>query len=177
MTCMKTNPKRLGKKNRAFGKAFELKVRKDLEKQGWIVFRNSNDVKFYHSIEYDGKRMFDKVLGSIPIVKPIDYAKFEQTTGHWNPFTKSMMMSQSGFPDFLAIYKMTDDSPYIDQISGRGCIRPTWEVRFFECKGGDKNHNSLDKKEKEKVKWIEANLKIPVIIVRKGEKRGEIVYG
>ena len=140
---MKTNQKIQGKKNRARGKAFELKVRKDLEKQGWIMFRNSMDV-----IE----------------------GKFKQTTGHWNPFTKSMMMSQSGFPDFICLKynKMT------------GSINPVplgWNIQFVECKGGDNNHNKLDKEEKEKVDWIKYNLQIPVIVANKGEKRGEIIYG
>ena len=42
------NPNRVkqGKKNRASGKAFELKVRHNLEEKGWFVFKNSNNVEF-----------------------------------------------------------------------------------------------------------------------------------
>lgn len=37
--------KAMGKRNRAAGARFEIKVRKDLEKQGWIVARWTNNVK------------------------------------------------------------------------------------------------------------------------------------
>lgn len=32
------------------------------------------------------------------------------------------------------------------------------------------------KKEKEKCKWIKENLKIPILVASKSEKRGEIIY-
>ena len=43
--------KKQGKKNRAAGAAFELRVRKDLESQGWIVDKWSNNVE--HVIKFD----------------------------------------------------------------------------------------------------------------------------
>ena len=39
------NKKKQGKKNRASGQRFELKVRKDLEEKGWIVSKWMNNVK------------------------------------------------------------------------------------------------------------------------------------
>lgn len=117
-----------GKRNRAAGKRFELKVRADLESKGWIVFRNSMDVK-------DGK--------------------FKQTTGHWNPFTRTIMMNSSGFPDFIGIV-----------IGPNGSN----QIEFFECKVNGK----LDKIEKEKIEWIKNNLKIQVNIASKNGK--EIKY-
>jgi hypothetical protein len=72
-----------GKRNRAAGKRFELKVREDLEEKGWAVFRNSNDVK-------DGI--------------------FKQAKSKWNLFKKCPMMTQSGFPDFLILKMKTLDS-------------------------------------------------------------------
>ena len=125
--------KKQGKANRAAGKRFELKVRQDLESKGWIVFRNSNDV--------------------------ID-EKFKQTTGHWNPFTHSIMTAQSGFPDFICIKAHDLSKP------------ETYQVKFVECKLG----KYLDKKEKEKCRWIIDKLYIKVMVAYKGDKRGEIIY-
>ena len=49
---MPTKKKRAqGKKNRAAGARFELKVRKDLEDKGWIVSRWNNNVKFVNGEE------------------------------------------------------------------------------------------------------------------------------
>jgi len=45
------NKKTQGKKNRAAGARFELKVRHDLESKGWIVFKNTNNVEFYEENE------------------------------------------------------------------------------------------------------------------------------
>ena len=39
------NKKEQGKKNRASGQRFELKVRKDLESKGWIVDKWTNNIK------------------------------------------------------------------------------------------------------------------------------------
>ena len=66
-----------GKRARASGARFELKIRKDLESKGWIVLKNPNNV--------------------------IDN-KFKQARSKYNPFTKRLMMNNSGFPDFI-IYK------------------------------------------------------------------------
>jgi hypothetical protein len=86
------NPNKIkqGKANRAAGKRFELKVREDLEKNGWIVFRNSNDVEELISknpLEWEGG------------------CAFKQAKSKWNPFTKRPMMTQAGFPDFICIRK------------------------------------------------------------------------
>ena len=162
------NKRKQGKVNRARGKAFELKVRKDLEEKGWIVFRNSNDVKFPKRIE--GKYTSEEICngidypeGTIRDKYGTPQPQFKQTTGHWNPFTKSINMTQSGFPDFVCISEIHGDGNHRLAI-------------FVECKGGDKAHNKLDAIERNKADWIINNLKIPVIIATKGDKRGEIVY-
>jgi hypothetical protein len=147
-----------GKLNRAAGKRFELKVRADLEKNGWIVFRNSNDVQ-----EIKSKNPFEWEGG----------CAFKQTTGHWNPFTRTIMMSQSGFPDFICIKEGLFDTPMGIKMR---LTPPAFEIQFVECKGGDKKHKYLSAKEKAKVEWIKNNLKIPVLIANKGKKRGEIEY-
>ena len=78
--------KKQGRLNRASGKAFEIKVRQDLESQGWIVFRNGNDVHFIN------QELPDDFKGV-----------FKQAKGKWNPFTRRPMTIQSGFPDFICI--------------------------------------------------------------------------
>ena len=45
------NKKTQGKKNRAAGARFELKVRKDLEEKGWIVSKWMNNVEFIDTSE------------------------------------------------------------------------------------------------------------------------------
>ena len=41
---MKIDKRKQGKKNKASGSRFELKVRKDLESKGWIVAKWMNNV-------------------------------------------------------------------------------------------------------------------------------------
>lgn len=69
-----------GKKSRASGARFELKVRGELEKDGWIVS------KWQNQVDLNEKKLIK--------CKP----KF-------NPFTKSLMMNTPGFPDFIAFQK------------------------------------------------------------------------
>jgi len=71
----------IGRASRKAGKLFESRVRKDLEENGWIVDRWSNDIDFEN----------DKLKPSKP--------KY-----FFNPKTKDMKMMGlcDGFPDFLA---------------------------------------------------------------------------
>jgi hypothetical protein len=148
-----TDDKRLmGKKSRASGKRFELIVRKDLEKNGWLVFRNGNDV-----VEGLSDNPFEWEGGFI----------FKQAKSKWNPFTKRPMSVSTGFPDFLIIKRTTCGNCVAHGFGDCG-----WTVRFVECKTG----KYLDKEEKEKVEWIKTNLKIPVSVAFKGKKRGEVSY-
>ncbi len=70
----KTNFSKQGKRNRAAGARFELKVRKDLESQGWIMNKWTNNVDFEQNKVVPAKRKF-------------------------NPFLKVMSIG-TGFPDF-----------------------------------------------------------------------------
>ena len=72
----------MGKKSRAQGKAFELKVRHDLEDKGWIVCKWANNV--------DLKSPEGKLISA------------KHT---FNPYTKAMSVG-SGFPDFIAFKKI-----------------------------------------------------------------------
>jgi hypothetical protein len=141
--------KKQGKKNRASGKAFELRVRKDLESQGWIVFRNSNDCEQVSDDPEDGKGFI-----------------FKQAKTKWNPFTRAPMSIQSGFPDFICI-------KYFPGVMGyQPVVSNLFWVQFVECK----INSYLSKEEKEKVEWIKTNLHIDIFVASKGEKRGVINY-
>lgn len=143
------NPKNIkqGKKNRASGKAFERKTREDLENKGWIIFRNFNNVE-----------KIDTPNGQT--------IKFKQSKPKFNPFTKSLMMIQSGMPDFLCIKQIEyKDIAVITKLK-------QWDVQFCECK----SNGYLTPLEREKIEWIKNNLYIPVFIAKNGEKRGMVEY-
>lgn len=144
-----------GKKSKAAGGRFELKVRKDLESKGQTVCKWSNNVEFKEenseevsSIDYNGKWIHGKMV----IAK-----------GKFNPFSKAVMVGQ-GFPDFIA-YKPTNNY--------RGTHKQLYEVIGVESK----MNGILSKLEKQKCSWYLKNKKFSEIwIAQKGEKRGEIKY-
>jgi len=79
-----------GRKSRASGAQFELRVRKDLEEKDWIVDKWSNNVDLVE----------EKVVAA---------------KKHWkyNPFRKAMMPKAqgTGFPDFIA-FQLLEDNKY-----------------------------------------------------------------
>jgi len=75
----KSNVKR-GKKSKAKGGLFELRVRRDLEEKGWIVDKWSNNVD-------------------------LDEGKIIPAKKKFNPFSKVMAIG-TGFPDFIALQPM-----------------------------------------------------------------------
>jgi len=80
-----------GKKSKAAGGQFELRVRKDLEEKGWIVDKWSNNVNLETKKIIPAKRKF-------------------------NPFAKVMTIG-TGFPDFIAFQKMSNkDNSYYKVI-------------------------------------------------------------
>jgi hypothetical protein len=143
--------KKRGRVNRARGKAFELRVREDLEKQGWIVDKWTNQVVF--GIKSGKKILKGEVEG-------------QPSQGHlvsckpkFNPFTKALMMNSSGFPDFLAF------KPSISNVM--------YEVIGVECKMG----KYISAEEKQKCDWLLNNRKFSkILIASPGEKRGQILY-
>ncbi|HJX50203.1 MAG TPA: hypothetical protein VJ438_01945 [Candidatus Nanoarchaeia archaeon] len=66
-----------GKKNRASGSRFELKVRKDLEEKGWVLAKWTNNIDLESKKIIPAKRKF-------------------------NPFLKILGIG-TGFPDFIGI--------------------------------------------------------------------------
>lgn len=75
----KRNFSKQGKLNRLAGARFELKVREDLEKMGWVVSKWMNTVDYEKNKIIPSKRKF-------------------------NPFFKTMTIG-TGFPDFIAFKK------------------------------------------------------------------------
>ena len=71
----------LGKRSRAAGKLFELKVRHDLESSGWTVCKWTNTVDLENN-------------------------KLIQAKSKFNPFTRRVMSEGSGMPDFLAFRRI-----------------------------------------------------------------------
>jgi hypothetical protein len=73
----KKNYSRQGKRNRAAGSRFELKVRKDLESQGYILDKWTNNVDLEDEKIVPAKRKY-------------------------NPFLRALSIG-TGFPDFIGI--------------------------------------------------------------------------
>ena len=141
--------KERGKKSRKDGKAFEVKVRKNLENKGWIISKWGNNVELFTD-EHDNQDIHTKEGKLIP------------AKSQYNPFFKRIVGEGSGFPDFIAF-----------RISGCNCDNQYREIIGVECKTG----RGLDKIEKDKCKWlIDNNIFSKILIAKKGEKRGEIIY-
>ena len=81
-----------GKKSRASGVRFELKVKENLEKMGWVVS------KWMNTVDYEGEGKIGKL---VPAKR-----KF-------NPFFKALTIG-TGFPDFVCFKK--NESGYYDVI-------------------------------------------------------------
>ena len=147
-----------GKKNRADGVKFELKVRKDLEAKGWIVDKWSNNVVI--SEEYCG----------------LCIAKRK-----YNPHKKVMAIGV-GFPDFICFRFIKEEKevlsstgtfyPTIKEIESVSRIKLLYEAIGVEAK----SNKYLDKEEKAKVKWLLENKIFSKILVAYKGKSGEILY-
>jgi len=127
--------KKLGKKNRAAGKKFEVEVKEDLESKGWILCKWSNQIEF------------DKATGSGKLVgaKP-----------KWNPFKKTIMYSNVGFPDYLAFRRTSNI---------------LMEIILVECK----KNGYLDPEEKKKCSWLAEKKIVDKIFIAK-KKDNKIEY-
>ena len=73
----KSEKSKMGKKSRASGMRFELRVRNNLEKDGWIVDKWTNNV------DLEGKKLV-------------------KAKRKFNPFIKILSIG-TGFPDFIAL--------------------------------------------------------------------------
>ncbi len=152
------DPKKVktGRQKRIQGKAFESRVRKDLESKGWIVDKWTNQVEFKKLTAVQRKHYYKKVDEdfTIPVLVP--------AKAKYNAFTKTMMMGSGGFPDFIAIRHSL-----INQRLGY-----QYEVVGVESKMDGK----LDKAEKEKCDWLlENKIFSKILIASKTKVKNKIV--
>ncbi|TET75179.1 MAG: hypothetical protein E3J56_01135 [Candidatus Aminicenantes bacterium] len=164
-----------GRKARAAGARFELRVRKDLESKGWIVDKWSNNVAFGHTNNADGS--FTLVAWKDLTLK--DGKHYPNPVGELvkvkNKFLgpgKPMMLG-AGFPDFII---MTDRCHLIDMHLLDNQIMPgTGLKKVYGLEVKSKGY--LDKEEKAKCRWLlENNIFSNILVASKGTKRGQIVY-
>jgi len=155
------NKKIQGKKNRASGQRFELRVKKDLESKGWIVSKWQNNIELHkeNSKEvfgfYDGEKwIYGKLV-------PAKMGRFRS--------------NQGGFPDFIAFKEIKIEEKL--GVSDFGDIQ-IGERYYYEVIGVEvKSNGYLDKIEKEKCKWLLDNhIFSKILVAKKGKKRGEIIY-
>jgi len=90
-----------GKKSRAKGQRFELKVRQNLEELGWIVAKWPNTVDYEKNKVVPAKRKY-------------------------NPFLKALSIG-TGFPDFVCFRKNSDEGYEIIglEVKGNGYLDQT----------------------------------------------------
>jgi transposase len=90
-----------GKKSRARGQRFELKVRQDLERLGWVVSRWMN------TVDYD---------------KSEGIGKLAPAKRKYNPFFKALSIG-NGFPDFVCFKKQEQGFDVIGiEVKGNGYL-------------------------------------------------------
>lgn len=139
-----------GKKNRRSGAEFEKKVRADLESKGWIVDKWTNNVEF----------------GVV-----MDIGKLVPSKPKFNPFTHSLMMNKSGFPDFICFRNMKDMSVGLGLATEIGNFSFGTALIAVEAK----SNGYLDKEEKRKCIWLLENKIFSKILIAK-KKEGGIEY-
>lgn len=157
------NQKKLqGKRNRASGARFELKVRKDLESKGWIVSKWMNNVEF--NIEFQGDTI--QTIPDEVVVGKLVPAK-HKFRGPGIP-----MAIGTGFPDFIAFKKWMHFNDLKFETFDGSEWGP-WNIIGVESK----SNGLLTKEEKDKCNWlIQNNIFSKILIAKKGTKRGEIIY-
>lgn len=135
-----------GRSARALGADFERRVRIDLEENGWIVDKWSNQVQFAKiNTAFPITSISDNMAKLIPAKH-----KFQQ---NGIPFTIGV-----GFPDFIAFRELGDKSLYT--------------IIGIECKMNGK----LSKEEKEKCRWLLDNkIFLTIHIAEKTKVKGKIV--
>ncbi len=172
-----------GKKSRAAGGRFELKVRKDLESKGWIVDKWSNNVEFgiideikdldLKNIPTKGNVTITAEKGKkVKVRNERHDGKLIPAKRKYNPWNKALTIG-TGFPDFIA-FKFSDmwRGLAIEETDTGNIYAPICLIGVES-----KSNCYLDKEEREKCKWLLDNNKFSkILIASKGEKRGEITY-
>ena len=158
--------KKQGKRNRAAGQRFELKVRKDLEEKEWVVDRWSNNVEFrIPNAEEINKAL--QITGS-------GFAA--QRVGKLIKAKSFMGRSRTnGFPDFIS-FKIRSGYSYYDEDEKMidEYLQPTYDriVIGVECK----SNGTLSKIEKQKCQWyLDNNVFSKILIAEKTKPSNKIV--
>jgi hypothetical protein len=151
-----------GKKSRAAGQRFELKVRKDLESKGWFVAKWMNNVALDETTVIAEEDNGDVVM----------QGKLVPAKRKYNPFSRAFTIG-TGFPDFISFKLYDAEKNFYDT----GAI-PKRPIQMYQVIGVEvKSNGYLDKEEKEKCDWLlEKEIFSKILIAKKGTKRGEIVY-
>lgn len=171
MTMETKERKKLGKKSRAQGAQFEIRVRKDLEEKGWIVDKWSNNVEFGY---WDGcPREFIPVKWKDLTLKngkhysgPV--ARLIKAKAKWAGPGRPMMMG-SGFCDFIA-FRMVE-------LKVGECFGMEIKTRPYEIIGVEsKMTGKLDAEEKAKCFWLLRNRVFSkILIASKYKEKNKIV--
>jgi hypothetical protein len=146
----KSAKSKLGKKSRAAGQRFELKVRQDLENLGWIVSKWMNTVDY----DRDGK------IGKLVSAKR-----------KYNPFMKVMTIG-TGFPDFVCFKRDKEEEETIEGTSipdSKKGMNNNCEVIGLEVK----SNGYLDKIEKDMCIWLLENKIFSRILIGRKSKEGK----
>jgi hypothetical protein len=144
-----------GKRNRANGASFELRTRKDLQEQGWIVDKWSNNVELPISTEESEEK--HGYANYYP-------GKIIPAKRKYNAFSKVMAIG-TGFPDFIAFRNIS----YGDEDNGKSSM---YEAIGVECK----TNGTLDKIEKEKCRWyLDNRIFGKILIASKTKVKNKIV--
>ena len=162
------NKQTQGKKNRAAGTRFELKVRKDLESKGWTVSKWMNNVEF-PKLKCLGCKSENCSCGCEEYTELEDIKMIPAKHKFRGPGIP--MAIGTGFPDFIA-FKSDGYITEGEELEVMG-TKDTYEIIGVEVK----SNGYLTKEEKEKCKWLLDNhIFATILIASKGKKRGEIVY-
>jgi hypothetical protein len=142
---------KMGKKSRAKGQRFELKVRADLEKKEWIVNKWTNTIDYEKNKIVPAKRKY-------------------------NPFLKTLTIG-TGFPDFVCFKRIKEDEETIEGTAIPEEYEKKNEDKFDVIGLEVKGNGYLDQIEKGMCFWLlENKIFSKILIARKGKKAGEISY-
>ncbi|MHA1737896.1 MAG: hypothetical protein ACTSWD_04865 [Candidatus Heimdallarchaeota archaeon] len=101
-----------GKRSRAQGAAFELRVRADLEEKGWIVDKWTNNVEFEEitndQIIEARQKDFTTKNKDYRYIDPLSIGKLIKAKAKWAGPGRPMMMG-AGFCDFICFRRKTGE--------------------------------------------------------------------
>jgi len=155
------NKVKQGKRNKAQGAAFELRVRKDLEEKGWIVSKWQNNVELPEIIK--SKKNPELLMDCLDKIK--SFGKLIPAKTKWAGPGRPMVLG-SGFPDFVAFTKNT-------KIIKCSLVKD--EFRQVVIGVESKINGYLTKEERAKCKWLLDNSVFSrILIARKTKVKNKI---